>query len=175
MSKRFGRNQKRAMRQDIYNLQEKLGVKNEALNMCQGLAAHMRTEIREQQEALDRVARVLGKHFFGLPAVKDRMSYLPEPYRMAAEASITRAFGAREVPELVTYATEQLQYLRSETLRNPITGAVHIELETPDGRRTYALSYQAWQEMKKDKDYMARIIAREVSQSLAEFIARETA
>ena len=174
MGKRFGRNQKRAMREVVAALHESNSNLNEGLLMQQGISDHQRRKIETMRESLDDVARELGPYFYGLPPVKRRMDEYQDRYRLPAQikASDLMFRDTDEISHLVSYAAHELSLVKADVERNQFTGSVHVELETPSGKRCYALSASAWESMRKDEDRLRRQILPMIANEMAKFIAR---
>lgn len=175
MSKRFGRNQKRVMREQIAFNAKTASNLSDALLMEQGLKAHIREKLDEATEILGGVARILGRHFAGLkPEVHQIDSHRREyPYRLHPPAFDIdfSTFFENDVPKLVSVQLYELEHVYPKAVRDQITGDVHIHLQTPDGRRSYAVSGSAWHQMKKDRRRMADEFGRMIGEELAAFIA----
>lgn len=175
MSKRFGRNQKRAMREQIAFSAKTASNLSEALLMEQGLKVRLREKLDEANEVLSDVARILGRNFAGLkPEVREITEQQREyPYRMhppiqPVDFSFLRA---DEVPELVSFQLYELEHVYPKIVRDRLTEAVHIHLQTPDGLKSYAVSGCAWFQMKMDRRRMLKEFAPMIADELARFIA----
>lgn len=175
MSRRFGRNQKRALRTELTIAQGNADKFQYAYELADGINKHQNHLVREQTDALQRIARVLGPNFYGLAPIKRRLDHLGNSFQLPKMRDPIEFLDNRELPEMVAYAVEQLQAVQAKVRRDQITGAVHILLETPDGRRTYAVSASAWAQMKRDRRYMAEVLVKEIGQAMAEYITREKA
>lgn len=174
MSKRYGRNQKRAARETIASLQASTAQLNEGLLMQQGIGAHMRSKIETMQSALDDVARGLGQYFYGLPPVKLRIEEHQDRFRMPKPipASELMFRDTDQISSLVSSAVYDLQLIKSEVARDKITGAVHVQLETPSGRKFYALSGSAWESIRNDEKRLRQQLVPMIADEMAKFIAR---
>lgn len=175
MSKRFGRNQKRAMRELIEFNAKTAANLSESLLMEQGLKAHIRDKLDEANEILADVARILGRNFAGLkPEVREISEQQREyPYRMHPPIPTDFAqFNSDAAPELVSYQLYELEHIYPKIVRDRITEAVHIHLQTPDGRKSYAVSASAWFQMKMDRRRMFKEFAPMIADELAHFISR---
>lgn len=66
MSRRFGRNQKRRLVQELDSTRVTMQSLQAALNLEQQLSTHTRETMRQQHESLALVEQMLGKYFAGL-------------------------------------------------------------------------------------------------------------
>lgn len=174
MSKRFGRNQKRTMRELIEFNAKTASNLSEALLMEQGLKAHLREKLDEANEILGDVVRILGRNFAGLkPAVHEIAEQQREyPYRMHPPMPTDfERYNLEAVPELVSFQLYQLEHVYPRIVRDQLTGDVHVHLKTPDGRKSYAVSGSAWFQMKMDRRRMLKEFAPMIADELARFIA----
>lgn len=174
MSKRCGRNQKRAARETISALQESTANLNQGLLMQQGIGAHMRNKIETMQSALDDVARQLGQYFYGLPPVKLRIEEHRDRFRLPAPIPASELFcrDSEQISHLVSQAAYELEFLKAGVERDRFTGSVHVQLETPSGKRFYGLSMQAWESMRKDEKRLRQQLVPMIADEMAKFIAR---
>lgn len=167
MSKRFGRNQRRALREEV----NKYATAHE---MDRALLGIQRQQIKTLTAAMRTVAGELGEHFFGLPPVQRAVDRVFDIYRLpkpiAAEALMF--IEGAELCALVEHAVYNLSMVAASVDRDRITGSVHIMLETPDGKRFYAVSGSAWESLRRDKRRMAQQFLPMIADEMANFIAR---
>jgi hypothetical protein len=173
MSNRFGRNQKRAMREQIEFHAKTASNLSDALLMQQGLTAYQRQKIETMEGALDDVAKELGQYFYGLPPVKLRVDEYRDRFRLPAPipASELMFRDSDQISHLVSQAAHELSFVRAGIERDRFTGSVHVQLETPDGKRFYAISASAWENMRKDRQRLNQQILPMIAREMAEFIA----
>lgn len=156
MSKRFGRNQKRAMREEIAKEKERASLSER----------HLKASISNQapiREALNRVASVLGKHFYGLPPVQMHIGAIQKSYRMPRiqDAAVFAETGL--MSSLINYAIDELSVMSCSAARDEMRGTVHLRFETPAGHFGYGISEAAFR----------RTTAPEIEHEIAPMIARE--
>ena len=161
MSKRYGRNQKRAHRFQIEAM--KIGAE-----MQTALLGSMRGQLNRYEETIDTVVRVLGRHFFGLPAVRMEVDNIREVYRMPSMTDTVAfsQFDLRSKPELVRYAINELEVTLCSADLDHLRDTVHVMLRNRDGKCGYALSRSAL-DQARGRDvlpYFIEMIAREMSE-----------
>lgn len=135
MSKRFGRNQKRAMR-------EALESKTSSLEDMRKQRDNVIANQRPMREALARVARVLGPHFFGLPTVQRMVRIITETYRVDMDHAVSFA-APGDLAAMVQTAVSHLDTVQCKTAVDDLRRQTHIRLSTPTGDMAYAISEEA--------------------------------
>lgn len=166
MSKRFGRNQKRALRAKVDQFAE-------AHEMDRALLSRQRQQIDTLNAAIKTVAIELGDHFFALPPVQRAVDRIFDTYRLPKQipAAALRFLEGEELCHLVEHAVYELSMVTASAARDKITGSVHIMLKTPDGRTGYAVSMSAWESIRRDKRRMAQQFLPMIADEMAHFIA----
>lgn len=182
MSKRFGRNQRRALSAQVAELADKAAYETdraeryiESDRMNRELLSHNAAKVEELTQALRDIAEVLGPHFYGLPAVIHTIDQIYPGYRYRLPKPLTLAevmpLSSRDLCELVTHAVYELQAISATVRRDKIMGDVHVLLETPDGRKAYAVSQSAWHQLRRDPKRMRQEFLPMIADELARFIA----
>lgn len=166
MSKRFGRNQKRALLKQISQYAT-------SIEMDRALLSRQRQQIHSLNDTIKTVANELGDHFFALPPVRRAVDGIFHNYRLPKEtpAAALRFLEGDELCHLVSHAVHELSLVTASVARDKITGSVHIMLETPDGRKAYAVSMSAWESIRRDKRRMAQQFLPMIADEMAHFIA----
>lgn len=167
MSKRFGRNQRRALQAEVNKYVT-------AHEMDRALLGRQRQKIETLTAAMRTVAGELGEHFFGLPPVQHAVDRIFDTYRLPKQvpAEALMFIEGAELCALVEHAVYNLSMVASSVERDRITGSVHIMLEAPDGKRFYAVSASAWESLRRDKRRMAQQFLPMIADEMASFIAR---
>jgi hypothetical protein len=135
MSKRFGRNQRRAMREAMDSQSEQLAFMQRQRD---GAIANQ----RQMREALNRVARVLGPHFFGLPAVRQVVGRIEREYRIP-QAQVLNFLQPNDMAGLVEHSVTVLQSMEMRGTVDKLRGAVHMRLYSQAGDVAYGISDSA--------------------------------
>lgn len=163
MSRRYGRNQKRAHRERIEALQA-------AMQMDRGLMTSMGRKLRDANEQIEQVHRVLGEHTALLPP--KRMA-LPGPaldrinLRMVGPVNLTQ-HGMKDVwADPMRMLPLPVLLTRVKREGNPYEDAVHIKVTFGDGQVGYALSELAIQTTPTD------VLVQEISRAVAERLVSE--
>jgi hypothetical protein len=164
MSKRFGRNQKRKMRATILEQATELRGADRRIKAMAAAQQPMR-------DALDSVARVLGKHFIALPAAECMVEKLPTHYRvMAASTPTTTPYSNNDMAMMVSCSIYELEVARMDSDIDLLRRQVHLRLRMPSGELGYALSAEAMYQMRTQdwQSQLSAMIAFELGSVMAE-------
>lgn len=142
MSKRFGRNRRRAMEARISQLED-------AHKMDRALQAHMRGTLDRQNSTIQRVQRILGDYFIALEPRTLRTDAhnirVPKPIEMANVEMLS----GTTMCEVLDRNLTVLERVDFRTHRDALTAKMHIRVATPLGTAGYAFSDGAFQYMPK--------------------------
>lgn len=162
MSRRFGRNQKRAMRAQIRANEKIIECKTQSIK-------EMRRDLDEANAVIERTSQVLGDHFVTLPVktveVKDLLERFQvsifQPNRSyAINAAVMRAL---EVIDIDVYRAS----LRVDELR----GSIHMRYQSISGDVGYGLSEDAWR--KLSEAHLIDMVTKQIAPEMAKFLVRE--
>jgi hypothetical protein len=169
MSKRFGRNQKRSMQQQINKLVGQNADLEHGINMANGLSQSIRRDLDDARQTIREVAYVLGDTFIGLPVQSQYVSQLMDRYRVAKVSGMRdfeRALSEpRAAMEMTHVMINELQGNRFKTTRDHMRDMIHVRYVTPHGDWQYALSEQAWRSAPTES--LKKRIAQDIAEQLA--------
>jgi hypothetical protein len=171
MSKRFGRNQKRALTAKMQHALGEASRFEDAYTLNKALSDRQGRQLRSLEYSMDRVASILGDRFYGLPPITQRVRDLRDSMRIPKQRSVLPFMPNEDVAEMLVYAVQELQSITASVQLENMREMIHIYLETPDGRKAYALSRSAWHQMKGDREHMAEHFSRVIGAELSHFIA----
>lgn len=157
MSRRYGRNQRRAHRQELAEAQKQ----NEHL---QSTVSLLRETGRRNADCVRFTAEVLGKHFATLPDSVQVVSKIPESIRLP-QAMRFRGYVAEDVVGPLSYTLHALEANRTELRLDDIQKAMRVTYRTPTGIFAYAMTLDAW-DLYPD-EALREIVVREVAESIA--------
>lgn len=161
MSKRFGRNQKRAMRQEISRLNVSLRSENTSNRI-------LRRKCEEQQESLGLVERILGRHFVGLqPEERGIRNFSPD---FAVPSMRSAQTQWHESHQALTHTILRLTNSKFSGILDNLRDCVHFRYVTAGGEVGYSISRDTWVTLPDDVRY--EIVIREVTREMASFLAR---
>lgn len=168
MSKRFGRNQKRAMR-------EKIKEAEYFNQLCSELMKSVRTERDDLREVVDRTKCVLGEHFISLPLktlevkdILDRFQVTPfQPHKF---------FTPNQSREMQAMVLESLHYLEMETHQSSLRvdelrGTIHMRYRSISGEVAYSISEHAWH--KLSEAHLVDLLKQQIAPEMAQHLIRE--
>ena len=142
MSKRFGRNQKRAMRAKMIELER-------AVELLKLEAEMVRSQLRNANAIIKRTAQVLGDHFVTLPLKTQELTGIPNRFKVSIFEPHLHRYA--EINEAVLDALEYINmdthqtFVRIDELR----GMVHMRCRSIGGDVAYALSDQAYRKLSE--------------------------
>lgn len=166
MSKRFGRNQKRRMKQIIV-------AQNAAVNKLETERTVLRNKLSDYGDTIRLTADVLGRHFCTLPPEVIRTHGLDRShlYRMTKpiefNPSMLNPPTMSEVIESTVQAVRELEVYRTELRTDELRDQVHVRIQGPrDECYGYALSA----EMKRayPKEMLIELVSRELATMMVE-------
>lgn len=136
MSRRFGRNQKRAMREEINRVSTNLQLTEKKLKQAVSDYSHF-------EHALDYAIRVLGKYHIAFEPPQVQTTYQSDYIAIPKISSeLPRGYdmgdSARVMNTLISKI--ELAIAKGTVRRDDITGDVHASVRFPDGTNGYAVS-----------------------------------
>ena len=164
MSKRFGRNQKRAMRAKMTELER-------AVELLKLEAEMVRSQLRNANAIIERTAQVLGDHFVTLPLKTQELTGIPNRFRVSIFKPHLHRYA--EINEAVLDALEYINmdthqtFVRIDELR----GMVHMRCRSIGGDVAYALSDQAYR--KLSEAHLVDLISQQIAPEMAKQLIRE--
>lgn len=158
MSKRFGRNQRR-------KLQQQLADARHSHTLDRALLSYQRETIKRAEETLERIRQMFGRHFSGLDAVT-----LPLGTDKVPPFVGVPQLGLRDLAHVMDYNLAKLAHhsLQCSQVRlriDEMTGMQHIKIATAAGEVAYAFAPNAF----------CRMSRRDTIQMLAEAMAHHLA
>lgn len=164
MSKRFGRNQKRAMRAKMIELER-------AVELLKLEAEMVRSQLRNANAIIERTAQVLGDHFVTLPLKTQELTGIPNRFKVSIFKPHLHRY--TEINEAVLDALEYINmdthqtFVRIDELR----GMVHMRCRSIGGDVAYALSDQAYR--KLSEAHLVDLISQQIAPEMAKQLIRE--
>lgn len=161
MSRRFGRNQKRAMRAKIAGL--------ESLNEQQSKKiSDLQNDNRLANTVIERTAQVLGDHFATLPVQTHEVKEMQNSFQV----SIFQPNRSYSIQGAVMHALSAMEIdvyqasLHVDELRNMI----HLRYASESGQVGYGLSQQAWLRLREGQ--LQEMIEKQIAPEMAKLLAR---
>ncbi len=142
MSKRFGRNQKRALRKEIE-------LKDGQIDQGQRDYRIIASRYERAKSSLYDVGRILDQHFLGFDP-EDIQTHHPSIRMQRMEEAGITPIGAGYIENMTPVYINELQYLTTKA-REELNGMIHIRVHHPEtGALGYAISRQTMEIMPSD-------------------------
>ncbi len=166
MSKRFGRNQKRAMRNKIQN-QENL------LNAHIDQIGSLNTRLHQANEIINLTADILGQHFVGLPVKTNEVKELLRRYEYAIHQPVSNLLPALHNPmaDLVDAALGYIETHQGVVYADELRDQVHMRYTSESGDVAYGLSNMAWCRLSEDQ--LVKLVKDQIAPDMAKLLVRE--
>ena len=148
MANRFGRNQRRRMREQVAALEGNLSNMQQAYEMANGLQQRTSRDLEKAKYQLKVCEEVLGKHFVAFDRKTMRVDYFAETLRLA-------------MPD---YSVIQLKPVELYFRQDVVDLGYHVTLYVPNGGSKIYLSMQALLSMsrKHAEDYLINAVAKDL-------------
>lgn len=168
MSKRFGRQQKRRMREEIERLEARAAWLERDLY-------HLREISRESRRAVELTASILGRYFVGLPVCPIESPSLSDlagriemdsGHRYVDPGAFVQDFSGVSPTEL-TYAIQELTVIGMEAHLNRISGMMHARITFDDHPIGYAIDKKALLSLPP------KVACRMISEQVVPLLAQE--
>lgn len=165
MGRRFGRNQKRAMRNKI-QAQELL------LEKHIDIIAEKNTELRQANEIIKDTAILLGEHFATLPVQTAEVKEIRERYEYSTQRT-PNYWNACNTP-ITAFVQHALCYIdthQADAKIDELSGAIHMRYKSISGKVSYGVSMEAWRRLPEE--ILVKKFAEQIAQDMAIHLVRE--
>ena len=162
MGKRFGRNQKRAMREQIRNNEQWIETKNQTI-------LELKRMLNESNTVIERTSQVLGDHFVTLPIKTHEVKEILERFKVSIfqpnrnYAINSAVMQALDLIDIDTYQAS----LKVDELR----GTIHMRYQSISGDVGYGLSEHTWR--KLSEGHLIELLRQEIAPAMAYHLIRE--
>lgn len=174
MAKRFGRNQKKAMRKQLESL--RIECNHKMVNMAaqhSNILRNKTEEIERLTSTVDLTARILGEHFIALPVkykdVKELLSYY-EYHKQQPRSSALYGNTSR-LTSFVDLALGYIEVYQAETHIDELSSAMHMRYSSRSGRVGYGLSQDVW--CKLSDDQLIKLLQEQIAVDMAKLLVQE--
>lgn len=162
MSKRFGRNQKRAMRKQMAELENKVQHLRSITSKQRSEKRVFISKLLKARRTLELVAEVLGPNFVGLEPPTIEVSHIPDYWNIPKLDTI-RSYDW----QLMDHVAQEINLIETNRLTivdRPFMEGVSIRLTTKEGDIAFGLSQELWHKLN-DKT-LGEVLHREISHIL---------
>lgn len=165
MSKRFGRNQKRALKKEVQNWKH-ANEKN-----C-SLAAHSYANCQRLQSQLDHITKVLGVNHIALP-VKDSNYKITDPNFMGSYFVENKKFSdfyAEHLSPTFEFSRQEMYVLTTRVAETADKSAIHMRVRLANEEIAYSISREAIY-MIPEK-LLSQVLTQHIVSSISESLAK---
>lgn len=166
MSKRFGRNQKRAMRNKIQN-QCKL------LEHHIGFIDSLNVDLRHANEIINRTADILGEHFASLPVKTKEVKEIQDRYRYSVRIPSPSyvSHGEMAIRSFVDSTLSYIETHEANMFVDELRHTIHMRYQSLSGCAAYGLSEKAWRSLSEDQ--LVNLIKEQIAPEMASHLVRQ--
>lgn len=133
MSKRFGRNQKRAMREQIKILERSVLCKNRKIS-------ELRTDLYASSIVIERTKQVLGDHFVTLPVQTTEVEDMLRRFKVSFSPRVSYSKTNSAVLDALDYI--EMDTHQAGVHADELRGMIHMHYRSISGEVAYSLSRQ---------------------------------
>lgn len=174
MSRRFGRNQKRHMRDLLAHAEQRAASLDEARRRELGLLRSTSDQLATHKQFFADIARKVGQHAI-IAGIEPRfMQNMPtEPqWRMPVTQPMPSfvSFEHASMPDRMTIHDEMMELLEVDAVRDQFSDKLHVRGVLADGRVGYSISRAALRDMTVDE--LVRQITPELARALVTAIKK---
>lgn len=165
MGKRFGRNQKRAMRSQIQNQAELIKRNEYAFNS-------LNADLHEANNIINFTAEVLGQHFVSLPVKTKEVKEILSHYEYYIERPI--GIGAdwhRPIRSFVDTALSRIDVYHAEVEADELRGMIQMRYTSRCGAVGYGLSQHAWRNLSENQ--LIELVKAQIAPKMATLLVRD--
>lgn len=164
MSKRFGRNQKRAMRAQIRAAEKVIESKTQSIK-------DIRRDLDAANTIIERTSQVLGDHFVTLPVKTEEVKEILDRFQVSIldwNSYIPRPF---KINQAVDYALFYIDTHKASVRFDELQQTIHMRYSCINGDVAYALSPMAWKRLSHA--HLQNLIAQQVAPEMAKLLTEK--
>lgn len=165
MSRRFGRNQRRRMRDALATQQQTIAQQQELISQQVQHIENLNKSIHHKSAIIEHVKEVLGRHFVALDADPVKMEFVGAFLRWPRYRHSRMMFDA-DVPKVM----ETMMLYPIETKLGELREEVAVRVVTPCGEAATYISQDALMRMSDDR--LRRTLTQQVADQLALHIVK---
>lgn len=163
--RRFGRNQKRRMRELLASQQQANAQQQQVIDQQGRHAQELKQTIAHKSSIIEHVKEVLGRHFVALESDALKMEFMGSFLRWPRYTNTRMMFDA-DVPKVM----ETMMLYPIETKLSQFRDEVTVRVVTPCGEAAMYISHDALMRMSDDR--LRRTLTQQVADQLALHIVK---
>ncbi len=162
MSRRFGRNQKRAMREHIRLAELVIASRDKTV-------WQLEQDLKEANTVIERTSQVLGDHFVTLPIKTSEVEEILQRFQV----SIFQPGRSRAISSAVMQALAliDIDTYRASLRVDELRGTVHMRYQSISGDVAYGLSEHTWR--KLSEGHLIELLKQQIVPAMAYHLIRE--
>lgn len=162
MAKRFGRNQKRAMRNRIQSLEWAIESQKE-------LFEQVRDERNQLRVVVERTSQVLGDHFVSLPVKTVEVEDILDRFRV----SIFQPNRVSIISSAVMRALDciEMDIYQSSLHADELRQQIHLRFASISGQVGYSISDAAW--LALSEAHLRDLVMKQIAPEMAKLLIQE--
>ncbi|OAL80703.1 hypothetical protein [Acinetobacter sp. SFA] len=165
MARRFGRNQKRAMRNQIINAEKRVHELDVNQQQLEALIQLKKEKIKELSYIANLTAEILGEYFAGLPVQTMEVKEIQCQYKVPVRTYCDYADPTSVQPQFLNAALTYIETYQSSAQWDQLRGMMHLRYRSENGAVGYGLSDMAWCGLSEVQ--IVELIQREIAPSMA--------
>ena len=174
MAKRFGRNQKRAMRKQMEKMQTNFNNRMISLTIQHNELMKLKNEeIKRLTDTVDLTSEILGNHFIALPPEQKEVRELLDHYQYHVRPN-HKTWSYKDTNNLTNYVDQgliQLETFAADFKIDELKRMVHMQYSSAKTFVAYAVSEDVFDRMPKNR--LEETLIREIALGLSRKIISE--
>jgi len=161
MSKRFGRNQKRAMRKQIQELDLQIKRKNHEIGS-------IKMDLHQANKIVDMTAKVLGHAFISLPVKTTEVEEILSRFEYAGQSPFLNwpgRYGEGPARNAVFHSLCYLETYQGDIHADDIRNFVHMRYRSESGAVAYGISNEALNRLPDEQ--LAELFRNDIAHQMA--------
>ena len=168
MSKRFGRNQKRAMRLQISEAEDMANRLRESHLMAEGLISHMSDKLREADDYARQVAKMVDPMCIISRDPKTFEQVSEGDFQLPKYSQALRHDFSEPIQEISKVRAITMHRLHVKSVIDDLNNQLHVRVSLKGKDAGYSISGEALRQAPKD--FLVRRISQDVARHLVEII-----
>lgn len=171
MARRFGRRQKRVMRNQITHAEKRVHELSVNKQQLEALIQLGNEKIKELSYIANMTAEILGEYFVGLPAKTLEVKEIQSQYRMPIRTYHDYADTTSVQPQFLRDALTYIETYQSSAHWDQLRGMMHLRYQSESSAVGYGLSEIAWSRLSENQ--IVELVQREIAPSMAKLLTKD--
>lgn len=166
MGKRFGRNQKRAMRLQLQQKDDLIAKKVESMRL-------LKNELGHANHVINLTADILGEHFVSLPVKTTEVEEIQERYQYCLKRP-HHEFNydnAAMKMNMLEYTLDYLDTYQASAYTDELRSMIHMRYKSINGKVAYGLTDKAWTMLSEH--HLVPLKTKFIAEEMAKLLVKE--